>query len=92
MFYGGFMFKKKYPSLSFWENFLGGHVSIGPVTIFGENAMHWGVDIMTRKGYFCFRLPFRCFGQWWPLYCYFSPNGTPWAAKWWLWGKKKRGY
>jgi hypothetical protein len=34
----------------------------------------------------------RCFGRWWPLYCYISPNGTPWAATKWLWGKKARGY
>ena len=38
------MFKKKHPSLSFGENFLGGHVTLGPVTIFGENAMHWAVE------------------------------------------------
>ncbi len=75
------MFKKKYPSLSFWENFLGGHVNIGPITIYGENAMHWGVNIWTKKfGYICFRLPVRCFGKWWPLYFYTSPNATPWAS------------
>lgn len=74
-------FQKKYPSLSFAENFLSGHINIGPITIFGENAMHWGVTISTiRWGYICFRLPFRCFGRWWPLYFYLSPNATPWAA------------
>lgn len=75
------IFKKKYPGLSFWENFLGEHLSIGRLTIYGENAMHWGVTLWTKKwGYICFRLPFRCFGGWWPLYFYLSPNATPWAA------------
>jgi len=73
--------RKEYRSLSWWENFMGGHVSFGPVTIFGENAMHWAVNIKTKRwGYICFRLPLRCFGQWWPVYFYCSPNGTPWAA------------
>jgi len=75
------MFRKKYPALSFAENFLGGHINIGTVTIYGENAMHWAINIKTsRWGYVCFRLPFRCFGGWWPLYFYLSPNATPWAS------------
>jgi hypothetical protein len=72
------IFKKKYPSLSFAENFLGGHISIGPITIYGENAMHWAVNIRTKRwGWICFRLPVRCFGSWWPMYFYCSPNATP---------------
>jgi len=72
------LFKKRYPSLSFSENFLGGHVDIWNITIYGENAMHWAVNIKTKRwGYVCFRLPFRCFGVWHPLYFYTSPNGTP---------------
>ena len=67
----------RYPNLSFWENFFGGYITIGPVTIYGENAMHWAVNIKTKRGYFCFSLPFRCFGVRWPQYCYLSPNGTP---------------
>ena len=82
-------FKKKYPSLSFAENFLGGHLTIGPVTVYGENAMHWAVNIRTRKGWFCFRLPFRSYGYWWPLYCYLSPDATPTRATKWFWGKGK---
>lgn len=35
---------KKYPGLSWFENFMSGHVSIGNVTIFGENAMHWAIE------------------------------------------------
>jgi hypothetical protein len=67
--------------LPFWERYFGGHVNIGPVTIFGENAMHWAVNIKTtRWGYVCFRLPLRSFGRWWPLYWYCSPDATPQAA------------
>ena len=72
--------KKKYPSLSFWDNFFGGHIDVFNICIYGENAMRWAVNIKTRFGYICFRLPFRCFGEWWPLYFYISPNATPRAS------------
>lgn len=63
------------------ERWFGGHVHFAGVTIYGRNAMHWGVNIWTRRwGYICFRLPLSCFGRWWPLYFYVSPNATPWAA------------
>lgn len=69
----------------------GGHLNIGPVTIYGRNAMHWAVNIRTRRwGYICFRLPLRSFGCWWPMYLYFSPNATPWASTLYL-GDKKQG-
>lgn len=68
-----------------------GHISIGNLTIYGRNAMHWGGHLYTKKfGYICFRLPFRCFGHWYPLYLYFSPNATPWAATFMI--GKKHGY
>ncbi len=68
------------------DRWLGGHIHFGPVTIYGRNAMHWGVNIHTRRwGYVCFRLPFTCYGKWWPLYFYVSPNATPWASTF-LWG------
>lgn len=70
--------------MKFWnwiESKLSEHFSIGPVTVYGANAMHWAINIQTRKwGYVCFRLPLPCFGKWWPLYLYCSPNATPWAA------------
>lgn len=73
--------QKEYQSFTWWESFMAGHISLGPVTIFGENAMHWAVNIRTKRwGYICFRLPFRCFGRWWPMYFYISPNTTPWAS------------
>jgi hypothetical protein len=85
------MLKKKYPGLSFWHNFFGGHWSFGPIVVYGENAMHWAVNIKMRGGYFCFRLPLRCHGRWWPLYCYFSPDATPQGAirnGRWFWGPR----
>jgi len=81
------MFKKKYPALSFYENFLGGHIDVFNITIFGENAMHWAVNIKLKSGYLCFRLPIRCFGRWWPMYCYLSPDATPSSASKWFWGR-----
>ncbi len=74
--------KKKYEKLSWWENFMSGHLTIGRVTIYGENPMHWAVNIKLKKTYMCFRLPFRCFGKWKPLYLYFSVDGTPSKASW----------
>lgn len=73
--------KAKYSSQSFWENFFGGHISIGNITIFGENAMHWAVQISTKKyGVICITLPIRSFGEYRGCHIYFSPNGTPWAS------------
>lgn len=74
------------------KNWLTGHWKIGKnITVYGRNAMHWGVNISTRKyGYICFRLPFRCFGRWYPLYLYFSPNATPWASTFMLGRKHDR--
>lgn len=69
------------------KKYLSGSWSIGPVTLYGENAMHWAVNVRTKKGYLCFRLPLRCFGKWLPLYCYFSPDGTPRKATKWWWGE-----
>lgn len=86
------VFKYKYPALGFWQNVFGGHLTIGPVTIYGENAMHWAVVIDTRWGYLSFRLPLRCFGAWWSMYCFLSPDATPKRATKWFWGRKARGY
>lgn len=82
------MFKKiKYRIERFLDNKLGGHISIGNLTIYGHNAMHWGITYWTKRwGYICFRLPLFCYG-WKPLYFYLSPNATPWASTFIL-GKK----
>lgn len=86
------IFRKRYPTLSWMENLLGGYVNIGPVTIFGENSMRWAVHIETRNGFVCFRLPFLCYGKWWPLYFYFSPDATPNSATFWLYGRDSFKY
>ena len=75
------VFRNKRNGLGFWETYFGGSINLGAITFYGENAMHWAINIKTNKwGYVCFRLPFRCFGQWWPVYFYVSPNATPWAS------------
>lgn len=65
-----------------------GHLSIGRVTIYGANAMHFAVNIRTRRwGYICFR-PTTWYRirdgrkRWgkWSWYFYVSPNATPWAS------------
>lgn len=75
--------------MKFVEKYLGGHMNFfnHRLTIYGANAMHWAVNIRTRRwGYVCFRLPFRCFRRWWPLYFYVSPNATPWASTFYVGG------
>lgn len=63
------------------ERRFSGHVSLGPVCIYGFNAMHVAINIRTRRwGYICFHPPIYCFGVFWPWYFYLSPNATPWAA------------
>jgi len=65
----------------------GGHLTLGRVTIYGLNAMNWAVNISTKKyGTICFRLPLPCFGRFPSLYFYISPNGTPWAATYFIGG------
>ena len=59
-----------------------GHVCLGPLTIFGANAMHWCVQLSTRWGRLCFHPTTRTFGGRWPWYLYLSRNATPWAASW----------
>ena len=79
---------KRYKSLSWFENFMGGHISFFGVTIYGANAMRWAVNIRTKRwGYICFTLPVMARyitnsrGQrLWNWYFYLSPNGTPWAS------------
>lgn len=74
--------KAKYDGLTWWENFMGGHLNIGKrITIYGENAMHWAIQIRTKKyGYIVFTLPVKTFGIYYGSHIYFSPNGTPWAS------------
>lgn len=77
---------KKYPALSWTENFLSGHLNITRhVTIFGENAMNWKLQIYTKKyGVVTITLPtWRRIkkGDW---YISFSPDGTPQSATFYI--------
>ncbi len=69
-----------------WDEFklkhLSEHWNFGKnITVYGENGMAWAVNWRTKKfGHVCFRLPFRCFGEFKPLFLYCTPNGTPWAS------------
>ena len=77
---------KKYKSLSWFENFMSGHLNIGKrITIYGCNAMYWVLIIYTKKyGHIHITLPaFGRKGQ--RGYCmYFSPNSTPWACTFYI--------
>ena len=83
---------KKYKSLSWTENFLGGHLNIGKrITIFGDNAMHWVFELRTKKyGVISVRF-FTTRPKSHPIRIYFSPNGTPWACTFYYgFGKKAK--
>ena len=58
-----------------------GHVSIGPATIYGANAMHYAVNVRTGNGWICFRPTTKQAGRR-PWYLYVSPDATP-SSAWW---------
>lgn len=58
-----------------------GHVSFGPITVYGANAMHWAINIRTRWGYVCFHPSTKTFGVKWPWYFYVSNDATPTRTK-----------
>lgn len=68
--------------MNFLEKYLGGHINIGRLIIYGFNAMHVAFNYMTDKTYICFHPPMHCFGKWWPWYLYISRNATPQLAIW----------
>lgn len=59
-----------------------GHLTVGPITLYGANAMHWALNIKTRWGYLCLHPSTRTFGASWPWYLYLSPDGTPSSRTW----------
>lgn len=65
-----------------FQKYLGGHKHIGPVTIYGFNAMHVAVNVWsdTLGAYVCFHPTVRMNGRAWPWDFYVSRNATPWAA------------
>lgn len=63
------------------ESHLGGYVKIGPIIIYGFNAMHIALNIRTRRwGYICFHPTIRFYNWKFPWYFYISRNATPWLA------------
>jgi hypothetical protein len=58
-----------------------GHVRVGPVTIYGANAMHYAINVSTGAGYICAR-PTTGRRRSWRWYLYTSPDATPTRA-WW---------
>lgn len=88
--FGIFGKKAKYKTFNWFENFMGGHINIGNITIYGANAMCWAVNISTKKyGYICFSLPsIRRKKYKYDNYFYLSPNATPWACTYYLGSNK----
>lgn len=85
-----FSFKNWKTSLGIsWMELFGGYINIGPITIYGANAMNWAVNIRTKRwGAICFTLPVlarwrkgRHDGKWhYNWYFYLSYNCTPWGS------------
>ncbi len=71
--------------LPFFERHFGGHFSLfgHRFTVYGWNAMHFAMNIRTKRwGFICFHPTFKMFGVWWPWYLYVSPDATPQSASW----------
>lgn len=67
--------------MTVFEKYLGEHITIGRLTIYGFNAMHVAFQFWTKKyGYICFHPTIKMRGHWWRWYFYTSPNATPWAS------------
>ena len=70
------------------EKHFGGHVTIGPLTIYGFNAMHLAMNLRTKRwGTICFHPSLRFLGAGVPWHLrehpwsfFLSPNCTPWAS------------
>ena len=58
-----------------------GHARIGSLTIYGANAMHYAVNVRTRRGWFCAH-PTTGIDGYWPWYAYISEDATPQGASW----------
>lgn len=80
------------------EKHFGEHYNFGPkikgwpmITVYGWNAMHGAVNVRLPNSWLCFKIPTKCFGKWWPAYCYISKDATPVRAQW-IFGRKNHGY
>jgi len=73
-----------------WSNQkMKGYITVGPVTVYGINAMHIAVNVQTKRwGFVCFHPSLRFLGKYapwmlgenFPWYFYLSPNAAPWAS------------
>jgi hypothetical protein len=61
------------------------HVKIGPLTVFGDNAMHFAAQLRIGRGYLTARPTTYRRGLLRRWYAYYSPDATPQAA-WWAIG------
>lgn len=61
-----------------------GHVALGPLIIYGANAMHWAAELRTPWGWLCFHPSTRTFGGRWPWKLYLSRDATPQSRSWGL--------
>lgn len=66
----------------FCSRHIGGHKTIGHLTIYGWNAMHVAARLWIPKlgMYLCVHPTTHTFGGHWPWYVYLSHNATPWGA------------
>lgn len=75
-------FSKMNRLLDKFDWLIGGHVTIGRLTIYGRNAMHYAWNYQLKNGeWVCFRPPSRCFGMKLGYYFYISRDGTPGSAR-----------
>jgi hypothetical protein len=82
---------QRYPSR--WQDRLfRGHVSIGPVTVYGANAMHWAINVWALGHYWCWHPTTRTFGGYWPWYFYLSTDATPSKACYLRRGRRKKSH
>jgi hypothetical protein len=68
-----------------WRTGLGrltGHLTLGPLTVYFSNAMHWAVDITTPWGFLCVHPTVTMGGSTWPWYVFLSVDGTPGMRSW----------
>lgn len=59
-----------------------GHVTIGRVTLYGANAMHWALNVWWLGHYWCVHPTTHTYGGTWPWYAYISKDATPQGACW----------
>ena len=72
-----------------WQDrLLIGHITMGRVTLYGANAMHWALEVRIGRSYWCFHPITHTFGGYWPWYFYASHDATPQSA----WVIRKGGW